>query len=88
MKIDSFSEGRRNSNALPSSSYLAVLPTLWMYILVSLGQFSCTTQCTAGNVGCNVCTKQNSSFVLQKKKKKIVIVDFHPLCLGDSYRES
>ena len=25
MKMDSFSEGRRNSNALPSSSYLAVL---------------------------------------------------------------
>ena len=30
MKMDSFCEGRRNSNALPSSSYLAVLPTRYL----------------------------------------------------------
>ena len=36
MKMDSFSEGRRNSNALPSSSYLAVLPTRYWYLQDSL----------------------------------------------------
>ena len=68
MKMGSFSEGRRNSNALPSSSCLAVLPTRYRYLQDSL--VVPPMQCTAGSMGCNVCTKQNSSFVFEKKKKR------------------
>ena len=87
IKMPSLSEVRRNSNALPSSShlalfprsknqapgyeatlYLAVLPTLWMLVLTSSGQPSCTTQWTPGKSNPRVaCTKQNSSLIFANR---------------------
>ncbi len=84
-----FSPGVKKSNELPFDLYLAVRPTLWIYVYTSSGQSYYITQSTAGkSIPLEAISVQKSTaFFLSTNSKYIAVrfVYFYLPCNSSNY---